>query len=102
MKTILRVHSIASWASLAVSLMTIVASIQAAPPTPDFAAAREEVVQTLSGFIQVDTTNPPGNETRGAEYLKRFLDREGIPSEILALEPTRGNLVARLKGNGKK
>ena len=73
-----------------------------ASQTPDFTAARDEAVKILSGFIQVDTSNPPGNETKGAEYLKRFLDREGIPSEILALEPSRGNLVARLKGNGKK
>ena len=77
-------------------------STDAATPTPDFDAARDEAVKILSGFIQVDTTNPPGNETKGAEYLKKFLDREGIPSEILALEPARGNLVARLKGSGRK
>lgn len=71
-------------------------------PTPDFAEARDELVRILSGFIQVDTSNPPGNETTGAEHLKRFLDREGVPSEILALEPARGNLVGRLRGNGKK
>jgi acetylornithine deacetylase/succinyl-diaminopimelate desuccinylase-like protein len=76
--------------------------LQAASPVPDFAAARDEAVRILSGFIQVDTSNPPGNETKGAEYLKRILDREGIASEILALEPARGNLVARLKGNGRK
>jgi acetylornithine deacetylase/succinyl-diaminopimelate desuccinylase-like protein len=76
--------------------------VHAAMPEPDFEAAREETTRILSGFIQVDTSNPPGNETRGAEYLKRFLDREGIPAEILALEPTRGNLVTRLKGNGRK
>jgi len=59
-------------------------------------------VQILSGFIKVDTSNPPGNETKGAQYLKAILDRDGIASEILELEPTRGNIVARLKGNGKK
>ncbi len=69
---------------------------------PDFAAARDEAAQILSGFIKVDTTNPPGNETRGSQYLKGILDREGIASEIFELEPGRGNIVARLKGNGKK
>jgi acetylornithine deacetylase/succinyl-diaminopimelate desuccinylase-like protein len=69
---------------------------------PDFAAARDEAVQILAGFVRVDTSNPPGNETKGAEYLKAILDREGIPSEIFEKEPGRGNLVARLKGNGKK
>ena len=86
----------------AAALLVPAAGFAASVPTPDFGAAREEVVKLLSGFVQVDTTSPPGNETKGAEYLKRFLDSEGIPSEILALEPARGNLVARLKGSGKK
>lgn len=72
------------------------------PATPDFAAAREEVVKILSGFVRIDTSNPPGNETKGAEYLKSILDAEGINSEIFELERGRGNIVARLKGNGKK
>ncbi|MEK7674447.1 MAG: M20/M25/M40 family metallo-hydrolase [Verrucomicrobiota bacterium] len=84
-----------------INLLTATTALGAAA-WPDVAAARDETVQILSGFIKVDTSNPPGNETKGAEYLKSVLDREGIPSEILALEPSRGNLVARLKGNGKK
>ena len=72
------------------------------PPTPDFNAAREETVKILAGFVRIDTSNPPGSETKGAEYLKSILDREGIPSEIFEMESGRGNIVARLKGNGKK
>ena len=76
--------------------------LSAQTPAPDFAAAHRETVDILQGFIRVDTSNPPGNETKGAEYLKAFLDREGIAAEIFELERGRGNLVARLKGNGKK
>jgi len=72
------------------------------PPLPDFNAARDEAVKILAGFVRIDTSNPPGNETKGAEYLKSILDREGIPSEIFEMERGRGNIVARLKGNGKK
>lgn len=72
------------------------------PADPDFVAAREEAVKILSNFIRIDTSNPPGNETKGAEYLKGILDREGIASEIVEREPGRGNIVARLKGSGKK
>ena len=72
------------------------------PAAPDFAAARDEVVNILSGFVRIDTSNPPGNETKGAEYLKSILDRDGITSEIFEMERGRGNIVARLKGNGKK
>lgn len=73
-----------------------------AAPAPDFRAARDEAVRFLSEYIRIDTVNPPGNETRGAQYLKSILAREGIPSEIFESVPGRGNLVARLKGNGTK
>ena len=36
------------------------------------------------------------------DYLKQVLDKEGIPYQVFAKDPQRPNLVARLKGNGKK
>jgi acetylornithine deacetylase/succinyl-diaminopimelate desuccinylase-like protein len=74
----------------------------AAQAGPDFTAARDEAVKILQGLVRIDTSNPPGNETLAAQYLKSILDKEQIDSEILALDETRGNLVARLKGNGAK
>src|SRR5579862_4495136 len=73
-----------------------------AAPMPDFDAAREEAVRFLSDYLRLDTVNPPGNETRGAQYLQSILAREGIPSEIFELVPGRGNLVARISGRGGK
>jgi acetylornithine deacetylase/succinyl-diaminopimelate desuccinylase-like protein len=75
---------------------------QQSHPSPDWTQARDETVRRLCDLIRIDTSNPPGNETKAAEYLKAVLDKEGIPAKILELEPGRGNLVARLKGNGKK
>jgi acetylornithine deacetylase/succinyl-diaminopimelate desuccinylase-like protein len=34
---------------------------------------RAEVTDLLSRLIQVDTTNPPGNETAAAELLRAYL-----------------------------
>lgn len=68
----------------------------------DWKAAGDEAVQVLSGYLQVDTLNPPGNETRGAQYLAAVLKREGIPSEIVEAAPGRGSLVARLDGVGEE
>lgn len=87
------------WGIANVILLSLAA---VAVPTPDFAAAHKETIEILTNFIKVDTSNPPGNETKGAQFLKMYLDRAGIPSEIVELEPGRGNLVARLKGSGKK
>src|SRR5579884_2049319 len=61
-----------------------------------------EALHNLQELVKIDTSNPPGNETRVAEYVKAILDKEGIPAEIFAQDPKRGNLVARIKGNGKK
>jgi acetylornithine deacetylase/succinyl-diaminopimelate desuccinylase-like protein len=68
----------------------------------DWDATGSEAASILSGYIQVDTVNPPGNETRGAEFLGSLLAAEGIPYEIHESAPGRGNLVARLEGAGEE
>jgi acetylornithine deacetylase/succinyl-diaminopimelate desuccinylase-like protein len=52
-------------------------------------------------LIRLDTSNPPGNETRVAEYLKEVADAQGIPCELVGADPRRMNFVARLRGAGK-
>src|SRR5262249_14768125 len=71
-------------------------------PMPDFSKTRDEAVELLQSLVRIDTSNPPGNETKAADYIKSVLDNEGIASEIFALEAGRGSIVARLKGNGSK
>lgn len=65
---------------------------------PDWKAAGDETVQILRDYVRVDTTAPPGNETRGAEFLGAILKREGIAFEIVESSPGRGNVIAELKG----
>ena len=61
---------------------------------------KERVSRYLIDLIRLDTTNPPGNETKVAQYLKRVADIYGIQSELLGPDPTRLNFIARLKGGG--
>lgn len=61
---------------------------------------RAEVTELLSGLIQLDTTNPPGNETIAAEYLRGYLEAAGLECELIARSPERANLVTRIKGTG--
>ena len=68
----------------------------------DWDAAGEESLQHLAELIKINTTNPPGNETRAANYLKAVLAAEGIDSQLYSLDSDRANLVARIKGNGSK
>jgi acetylornithine deacetylase/succinyl-diaminopimelate desuccinylase-like protein len=69
--------------------------------THNWDAIRDETTRYLQDLIRIDTTNPPGNEIKAAEYLAAVLKREGIEPTILESAPGRGNLVARLKGDGR-
>src|SRR5215472_13966516 len=71
-------------------------------PAINWDLQKAEILRHHRSLVQIDTSNPPGDETKAAEYLKKVFDAEGIPSQIFALDPTRANIVARLKGNGSK
>ena len=50
--------------------------------------------------LQINTTNPPGNEIAAARWLRAVLAREGIQAQIFEPRPGKANLYARLKGDG--
>ncbi len=62
---------------------------------------RDEAVGYLRDLLCLNTVNPPGNEIIACSYLANVLAREGIKSTILESAPTRANLVARIKGDGR-
>jgi acetylornithine deacetylase/succinyl-diaminopimelate desuccinylase-like protein len=68
----------------------------------DWAKLEPEILDHFTALLRIDTTNPPGNETKAAQAVEAVLKREGIPVQLYALEPGRANLVARVKGNGSK
>ncbi len=61
----------------------------------------ERTRQYLTDLVRIDTSNPPGNETKVADYLKQVADAHGIPAELQGGDPKRMNFIARLKGTGK-
>jgi acetylornithine deacetylase/succinyl-diaminopimelate desuccinylase-like protein len=71
---------------------------------PNWASTTTEAVGYFTDLLRFDTTNPPGNERPAAEYIAGVLAREGIPFQVVAAEgdPSRANIVARLKGAGSK
>lgn len=68
----------------------------------DWDTVGEETLTHLSDLVQINTTNPPGQETLVVDYLRNIFEAEGIATETYALDPDRANLVARIKGNGSK
>ncbi len=75
-------------------------ALPAAAQTPDWSKVDDEAMRHLQALVQIDASN--GNETRVVEYVKKVLDAEGIPSVVVAKEPGRANLIARIHGNGSK
>jgi len=65
--------------------------------------AVNSTVSNLSSLIQLDTTNPPGNELPAVQLIRDILLENGIPEDAINLidcGSNRGNLVARLRGDG--
>jgi acetylornithine deacetylase/succinyl-diaminopimelate desuccinylase-like protein len=60
----------------------------------------DKAVEFLRDLIRFDTTNPPGNELPAAQYVADALRQEGIKPVVLESAPKRGNVVARLRGDG--
>jgi acetylornithine deacetylase/succinyl-diaminopimelate desuccinylase-like protein len=69
---------------------------------PDWSAVQAETLRHFQALVQLDTSDPPGNEKPAADYLKSVLEREGLAVEVYAREPHRPNVVTRIKGNGRK
>lgn len=64
--------------------------------------AKLNPVDILQKYIQIDTSNPPGNELNAAKFLSKILKQEGIESTIFDLGNNRANIYARIKGDGSK
>ena len=74
--------------------------VQANPsPLADTAALSREALVWLAQLIQINTTNPPGNEQAAAKYVAGVLEKDGITPEVLEVAPGRGAVVARLRSS---
>jgi acetylornithine deacetylase/succinyl-diaminopimelate desuccinylase-like protein len=68
----------------------------------DWEKQKPEILGRFQDLIRINTSSPPGNETKAVDYLRKVLEENGIGTQTFALDPNRANLVARLKGNGSK
>jgi acetylornithine deacetylase/succinyl-diaminopimelate desuccinylase-like protein len=60
-----------------------------------------EAVGLLQRLIRFNTVNPPGDEREAQLHLQGQLTKAGWECELLAAEPERPNLVARLRGEAE-
>jgi acetylornithine deacetylase/succinyl-diaminopimelate desuccinylase-like protein len=64
------------------------------------AAIYTRPAEILKYLIRHNTVNPPGNEAACINYIKGLLDWAGVQNTIVASEPSRPNLIARIPGQG--
>ena len=86
----------------------VVTTVLAACAAPLFAQASSEVtrlqdeaVQRARAYLQINTTNPPGDEVQTMRFFARIFAQEGIPFDTASSAPGRGNIWARLKGGSQ-
>ena len=63
---------------------------------------KKEPIIYLSRYLQINTTNPPGNEEKAAEFLESILKKEEIQAKRHYQAQSRPNLIAKIKGTGEK
>jgi acetylornithine deacetylase/succinyl-diaminopimelate desuccinylase-like protein len=76
-----------------VSFVTFVSSVSTAQET----GSRDEISRLLSDYVAIDTSNPPGDTRRAADFLASILEREGIPVTRYESAPGKAIVYARLK-----
>jgi acetylornithine deacetylase/succinyl-diaminopimelate desuccinylase-like protein len=77
-------------------------ALTAAPAaqTIDWTSVDAEALKTLQGYVRINTSNPPGDVTRAADYLSDILKKEGISVTRYESGAGRSILLARLAGDG--
>jgi acetylornithine deacetylase/succinyl-diaminopimelate desuccinylase-like protein len=59
--------------------------------------ADDEVVRLLRAYVTIDTSNPPGDTRKAADFLAGILEREGVPVTRYESAPGKAIVLARLK-----
>jgi acetylornithine deacetylase/succinyl-diaminopimelate desuccinylase-like protein len=68
-------------------------------PLPiDWEEVESEATDLLQRYLRIDTTNPPGGEEAGAQFLAEVLRKDGVESTFYDAGHGRVSLSARLPG----
>jgi acetylornithine deacetylase/succinyl-diaminopimelate desuccinylase-like protein len=79
--------------------LSLTALVSFAPFVPSVGIAQEtnEAVRLLADYVKIDTSNPPGDTRKAADFLASIFEREGIPFTRYESAPGKAIIYARLK-----
>src|SRR5713101_7288619 len=81
-------------------LLALILAVSGAPLPSD---EIPEVARLLADVIRIDTSNPPGNEGKVAEFLKTRFAPLGFEIDIIPTpQEGKAHFIARLRGDGSK
>jgi len=63
---------------------------------------KKRLIELTRKLIRIDSQNPPGDESRIANFVKAYLDNLGLKAHIYEFKKKRANLVAYLESGNKK
>ena len=70
--------------------------------TIDWNTVNAEALGHFVSYLQIDTSNPPGNEAPAARWLGAILEEAGIEVEYVGIQPEREAVFGWLRGSGEK
>lgn len=88
--------------SLLLGILILFSANASAQSPINWDAIQKESVELFIQYLKLDTTNPPGNEIKAANFFAEICKREGIEYKVFEPFPGRGTLWARLKGDGSQ
>lgn len=63
---------------------------------------KKRLIQLLQRLIQIDSQNPPGDESKIAAFVRGYLNKLGVKTKIYVFKKRRLNVVAVLQGGDKR
>lgn len=63
---------------------------------------KKRLIKLTQKLIQINSENPPGDESKIAAFVKNRLDKLGLKTKIYEFKKKRSNVVALLSGRNKK
>ncbi len=87
---------------LSVILLIVCSSAQAQTKQPDWVKLQDETMKHFQAILRINSSTATGSEAPVVDYLKSVMEREGISLKVFSNDAKHPNLVARIKGSGKK
>jgi acetylornithine deacetylase/succinyl-diaminopimelate desuccinylase-like protein len=95
-----RLHTTRGKARYSISILALVSLVSSVffvvSPRTTKAQTGDEAARLLEQYIRIDTSNPPGDTRKAADFLAALLEREGIPVTRYESEPGKAIVYARL------